>query len=288
MTKAKYFRYCLLNFLFCMRNLFFLAWCFSALFAKAQVADSTMRKLYVTGAVNFRDLGGYKTADGRQVKWHLLYRSAELSKLTPGDLALMKSRNITYDVDFRGVEESQAAPDKMNPNTDYTLCSAGGLNSLSDFVKSAATLTSGGDSMMINYYSKTELLAPRYKPFFEKLLAVPDDQALVFHCTAGKDRTGIGAALLLYALGVPYEIIMQDYLATNYYRQEATVKLINQMVQMHVNQSVASDLAAAKQQYLDATFDAIKKQYGSIDNFLKGPLELDDQKIEILKRKFLE
>jgi len=253
----------------------------------AQIADSAKRKVELQGAVNFRDLGGYTTKDGHHVKWGKIYRSADMSKLTDQDLATLAERKITYDVDLRGTQESKQAPDRMNPNTDYILCPAGSDN-VGNMMQSFKGKTHG-DSIMVDYYSNTTYLADRYKPFFGKLLAMPEDKSLVFHCTAGKDRTGIGAALLLYSLGVPYETIMKDYEASNYYRAAENEKMAKQMVQfMKVNEGVAKDVVAVKKEYLDATFTAIKKQYGSIDNYLKTQVGLTDNDIEALKAKFLD
>jgi protein-tyrosine phosphatase len=255
----------------------------------AQIADSAKRHVILQGTANFRDLGGYKTKDGHHVKWGEIYRSADISKLTDVDLAVLKNRNITYDVDLRGNLESAQAPDKLNPGTDYILCPAGS-NNLGAMMKGLTTLKgNGGDSLIIAFYSNIDSLALRYRPFFDKLLDLPTDQALVFHCTAGKDRTGIAAALLLYSLGVPYDTIIKDYVATNYYRRTENVKTTTQMVKfMHADEEVAKSMMAAKKEYLDATFTAITKQYGSIDNYLKTQIGLDDQKIALLKKKFLE
>ena len=257
-------------------------------FAIAQVSDSTQRQIKLQGASNVRDLGGYKTKDGHRVKWDKVYRSADISKLSPADMDTLQQRNITCVVDFRGTKEAQAAPDKLNANTDYILCPAGSEQNMADWMKKLATLQSGGDSMMIGFYGNTEFLAARYKPFFEKLLAVPNNKALLFHCTAGKDRTGIGAALLLYALGVPYKTIMADYLASNIYRQAGNEKMLAQMVMAHMDEQVAKDVLSVKAEYLAATFAAINKQYGSIDNFLDGPVGLDKSKVKLLKKKFLD
>lgn len=256
----------------------------------AQVADSTKRHVVLQGAANFRDLGGYTTKDGHHVKWGEIYRSADISRLTDADLAVLKERNITYDVDLRGRKESAQAPDRINPGTDYILCPAGSDN-VGDWMKSMANVkgTAGGDSLMVSYYTKTDSLAARYKPFFDKLLALPTDQSLLFHCTAGKDRTGIGAALLLYVLGVPYETIAKDYEATNYYRAGENAKAIKGMsAAMHLDPKVANSMMQAKKEYLDATFAALKQNYGSVDNFLRNQVGLDDQKIATLKSKFLE
>src|SRR5882757_782321 len=257
----------------------------------AQITDSSQRQVKLQGAVNFRDLGGYAAADGRHIRWDRVFRSADISKLTDSDLAVLKDKHITSVVDLRGVQESKKAPDRLNPGMDYILCPAGSDNALGDWMKALASIKteSAGDSMMRAFYAKTEFLADRYKPFFVRLLALPDNQALLFHCTAGKDRTGIGAALLLYALGVPYETILDDYTATNYYRSAENEKMLHSMVQgMHVSEPVAKELLGAKREYLEASFSAIKQQYGSIDNFLRGPVGLDEGKIKELKNKFLD
>jgi protein-tyrosine phosphatase len=254
----------------------------------AQVADSAKRKVELQGAVNFRDLGGYTTKDGHHIKWGKVYRSADMSKLTDQDLAELNKRNIAYDVDLRGTQESKQAPDRMNPNTDYILCPAGSEN-VGNMMNSFKNVKGNGDSILINYYSNITPLADRYKPMFGKLLNLPADKSLVFHCTAGKDRTGIGAALILYSLGVPYETIMDDYKATNYYRTAENVKMEKMMVKaMNIDETVAKNVMAANPEYLDATFSQIKKQYGSVDNYLKTQIGLTNDDIKKLKKKFLE
>jgi protein-tyrosine phosphatase len=272
-----------------MRIPFCLLFLFQLALAHAQVADSAQRKLQLKGAVNCRDIGGYATKDGHHVKWNKLYRSAEMSKLTDSDLLELRQRQISTVVDFRGVEESKRAPDHLNVNMDYLLCPAGSDSSLVGWMKTVSSLKSGGDSMMISYYGKTEFFAARYKPFFQKLIALPDGQAILYHCTAGKDRTGIGTALLLYSLGVPYETILNDYLASNYYRRSENEKMVHSMINgMHMNEDVAWSPVSVKKEYLDATFEAIREQYGSVDNFLKNELDLDQTKIDLIKTKFLQ
>lgn len=255
----------------------------------AQVADSTKRHVILNGASNFRDLGGYKTKSGKTVKWGKVYRSADISRLSEADLAVLHDRKITYDVDLRGHEEAQAAPDKLNPGIDYVLCPAGSDSINTKMAKLMMAPNVNGDSVMVNFYSNTNYLADRYTPFFNKLLSVPDDQSLLFHCTAGKDRTGIAAALFLYSLGVPYKTIVNDYTATNYYRTAENDRSVKGMMgMMHINEGTARSMMMAKKEYLDATFAAINKKYGSVDNFLKNQLKLDDKQLAVLKNKYLE
>ncbi|HEV2479285.1 MAG TPA: tyrosine-protein phosphatase [Puia sp.] len=256
--------------------------------AFSQIADSSIRRVPLQGTINFRDLGGYVTADGHHVKWHVLYRSADISKLTPADLDTLNARRIVYDVDLRGVQESAKAPDKLNPGTDYILCPAGSDSVNAAMFRHLAGMTAGGDSLMLVWYRNTTYLAPRYRPFFAKLIVVPSGDALVFHCTAGKDRTGIAAALVLYALGVPYETIRQDYEATNYYRASDKDNLKSSMAAMHIGEPVLRALMSANGEYLDATFAAIRSQYGSVDHYLAEELGVDQQAIVTLRAKYLE
>jgi protein-tyrosine phosphatase len=248
-----------------------------------------MRRVPLQGAINFRDLGGYATADGHHVKWRVLYRSADISKLTAADLDTLSARHIVYDVDLRGVQESAKAPDKLNPGTDYILCPAGSDSINTAMFRHLAGMQTGGDSMMLVWYRNTNYLTPRYKPFFAKLGVVPSGDALVFHCTAGKDRTGIAAALVLYALGVPYATIRQDYEATNYYRAGDNEKAMSSMTTgMHIGEPVVRAMMSADGQYLDATFAAIRTQYGSVDRYLAEQLGMDQQAIVRLRAMYLE
>ena len=271
-----------------MKYLFIIIFVFITHSTFSQIADSSLRHVPLQGAINFRDLGGYTTTDGHRVKWHVIYRSADISKLTPADLDTLNARHIVYDVDLRGTQESAKAPDKLNPGTDYILCPAGSDSLNAAMFQHLAGMTSGGDSMMLVWYTNTAYLTARYKPLFGKLLVMPSGDALLFHCTAGKDRTGIAAALLLYALGVPYETIRQDYEATNYYRAADNEKSMSMMTGMHIGESVIRAMESANGIYLDATFAALRKQYGSIDNYLTGQLGLDQAALVKLRAKYLE
>jgi len=93
---------------------------------------------------------------------------------------------------------------------------------------------------------------------------------------------------LLYALGVPYETIVNDYLASNYYRRGVNAQMLGQMLNMHIDPEVAKTMMGVKKEDLDATFSAIKKRYGSVDVYLRTEIGLDDTKIALLKKKFLD
>lgn len=250
----------------------------------AQLADSSTRLVHVQGTVNFRDLGGYTTTDGRTVKWGKLYRSADISHLTDTDLDTLKQRHIHTVIDFRGTRESQQAPDRLLPQTDYTLCPAGS-DSLPDMKKMAQLMAK--DSFLFSMYGSTQHLAARYKPFFRKLIGLPADQALLFHCTGGRDRTGIGAALLLYALGVPREKIYEDFTASNVYLQSKMSQWTGPMAKAaNVDESVVREKMRLRPELLEATFNAIRKDYGSIERFYEQALGMGPEELKKLKAAY--
>lgn len=252
--------------------------------ANAAGTDTTTRVVPVKGAINFRDLGGYETKEGTHVLWGKVFRSAELSKLTDGDLKLLAEKHIRSVVDFRGDDEAAKAKDRLPENAAYLRLPAGSEN-LGNFMAVLPKLNSG-DSLMISFYSQTKHLKAKYKPFFDALLQMPETDALLFHCTAGKDRTGIGAALFLHALGVSDETVMEDYLITNEYRKDENEKMVKGMVQMGVKEQVAKDIAAVKPEYLIATVKAIIRDYGSVDQFMNKELGLNAEKLELLRKKY--
>jgi protein-tyrosine phosphatase len=255
--------------------------------ANAQVADSSQRLIKVTGATNFRDAGGYKTKDGRHVKWAKVYRSAALNGLTNSDLDTIRQRHIVSVVDFRSSMEMKQAKDRLPAGMDYQLCPQGS-EGLGQWMKMIPKLNSA-DSLMESIYGNVDSLKERNRIFFSKLLSLPDTAAILFHCTAGKDRTGITAALFLYEMNVPMETIMEDYLASNVYRQKENKIMANQMVTyLHAKQQVADEIVGVKRQYLETTFAAIIKRYGSIDQFMKQEMGIGPKQLKILRSKYTE
>lgn len=257
-----------------------------ALTSVGQVNDSAQRKVSLQGAVNFRDIGGYKTREGKKVKWGKIYRSGEINKLTAEDIILLEKRNITTDIDFRGLDESKKAPDVIWKERKYIRCGAGS-EAVQNWMQAMKNIQNG-DSLMISYYAKIDSLGLRYATLFQQLLTQKENEALVYHCTAGKDRTGIATALVLYSLGVPKEIIWDDYEASNYYRLSDNNRLIQMIAAFGITKNVAESMIAVKASYLDATWNALIKKYGSIDAFLSKELGIGEKEKAILREKYLE
>jgi len=254
---------------------------------EAQQRQAPKREVVLEGAVNFRDLGGYATTDYRRISMGRIYRAGDLSKLTDADMEELKRRKINTVIDFRGETETAAAPDRLLPGADYLQLPAGSGN-LADWDTFTQGYTSGTE-IMIAFYSDISSFREKYRPFFRKLLMLPDTSAVVFHCAVGKDRTGIAAALFLYALDVPMETIMSDYAATNFYRKSDNEQVIDYMVNHQgVGREMATELMDANPLYLEATFNALKKQYGSIDSFLYKELGMSEAAKLRLREKFYQ
>lgn len=249
----------------------------------------SQRLISLQGGINFRDLGGYINKEGKQVKWGKLFRSADISKLTDEDLKVITALHIILDCDLRGDPEVKAAPDKIPSGTVRISLPAGsentgtGMGELMKYMKNENT----ADSMMLVFYTQTSHFQKKYKPMFDRLLTLGPDEAILFHCAAGKDRTGVGAALILFALGVDESIIYQDYELTNVYRQVSNDQYIKLLSTQGVSENAARIFMSADPKYLRATFDSLKKQYGSIDAFLESEMGLNQNDLHRLRSLYL-
>ncbi|ASZ13695.1 tyrosine-protein phosphatase [Chitinophaga pendula] len=257
---------------------------FIPLLSFAQLADSVRRVVRLQGTVNFRDAGGYQTADGRQVTWDRVYRSADISHLTDEDLEILKQRHIASVIDFRGVRESAVAPDRLPAGVRYLLCPAGS-DSLPDPAQMAALIKQG--QFMEQFYSNIKPLGARYRPLFQQLLAMPEREAVLFHCTGGRDRTGMANALFLYALGVPLTTIEADFTASNTYLQPMYGKMFKGMSQATgLDTDTIRQALELRPEWLQRMFAAIKLQYGSIERFFALELGVGPDEIALLRKKY--
>lgn len=228
------------------------------------------RQLPLSGGYNFRDIGGYRTKDGKYVKWGKIFRSDDLSSLTQGDLNYIGSIPIKSVVDFRSKQEMDMAQDKMPlPDTKYYQLSIepGNLSDLRNFMNLNAEDIEKRMVEMNGYFVTEENAIAKWKEFF-RLLQQDGKEPLVFHCSAGKDRTGMAAALTLLALGVPEETVMDDYLLSNRYLTGKYQEYIDRYPQL-------KSLFLVKREFLQTALDKMKSQYGSVESFLTGKLDVD-------------
>lgn len=262
--------------------------------ATESLAPIYKRLLPLEGSNNFRDIGGYKTRDGKTVKWGLVFRSDSLDELTDSDLEALTAKNLKTVIDFRSDKERAKKPDQIPETVSKTLHLQVGATSVDpdEFKRNLLSGKLAGEDfrkMLID--GNQQMIQQGEKPYgsFLKALTNPNNIPLVFHCAGGKDRTGVGTALLLSVLGVPRETIIHDYLLTNFYRQKHDAKKLEKMKKALPDlASEISEARKARRAYIMAALTEIDTQYGGIDNYVRDVLKLDNSEIEKLKEIYLE
>ncbi|KAL1860388.1 hypothetical protein VTK73DRAFT_7370 [Phialemonium thermophilum] len=299
---------------------------------QGQTPMNPRRLVALKGTLNMRDIGGYPTVDGKHVVCGRIYRSANLAQLGPDDIAQLQEMGIHTVVDLRGSKEARDDPDRLPPGTDYANTPIIG-NSKGDGIDegtiSRLIAAAGLPKSMLNtakvtaegpYYRMLYLASSYgtdahtaklagYRPLFQKLLTLPPTSNLLFHCTGGRDRTGVATALLHKTLGVPDDMIESDFVASNEYLQpdrdnpDSTrfreFRSTNVFLQPSTNkefQRVAADFGASPDEIRGAVelrpdllrrmFRAIQDKYGSFDAFLASELGVGRTEREALKERF--
>jgi len=249
------------------------------------------RFLPVPNSLNFRDIGGYHTENGRFVRWGQVYRSGTLAHLQTADFAFLQGLGIRLIFDLRSSHESAQAPDRLPEN--------GGIQHLLRPLSSAGTRW---ERIRVFYQYRRrlgDLLLRLYQESFiddnahhigDMLtrLADPANRPALLHCSAGKDRTGITIALLLAVLGVPEDTIVADYTLSNLaYSQIITVMAgeIKQARWAGVSPAHMQPLLLAPAQQLRQTFAYIRSRYGSIEQYLTGAAGVSADSLNTLRQE---
>ena len=233
-------------------------------------AATPPRSIALDGASNFRDLGGYTGHEGRALQWRKLFRADHLATLSTQDLQVLAQLGIARTADFRGAHERGVLPYALPGVATHTL----GIEPT--VIQRALELQASGQRitaaqavglMQDTYRSFINDNAARFSELFELLLE--SDAPIVFHCTAGKDRTGFAAALILLALGVPRPVVMQDYLLTNaLYRRPSGVA-------SPAPQEVLDVLWGVQEDFLEVALHGVEVEHGGIDNYLERVLRIN-------------
>ncbi len=228
------------------------------------------RAIPVEGAFNVRDLGGYETADGKQVRWRTLFRAADIHALSPSAQATLTDAGVTNVIDLRGSQELIEAPSvfRDSPDVQYHPCNMTGDNLINRW----GTIPVPADSsirLSTMYSTVIDERGEMVKTILETV-SQPGALPAVFHCTAGKDRTGVLAALLLGIAGVPRESIVEDYaLSARFLYGSSTVPPdgsgANKFPPFEEYQAMWAPPAA-----MGLTLDHLETKYGGIQNYLRN------------------
>ncbi len=257
----------------------------------AVAADGRIKA--IDGTRNFRDAGGYLTADGRKVKMGKLYRAGSLAGLTPQGMSALEKLHIAAIIDLRSTDERRtdtsnwlAAAGMGYWTRDYAMDDMG-ISALFGGDPAALTPERVRAALAEGYRGMPKALAPSFRQLFASL-AAPQSGAVVVNCTAGKDRTGIATALVLTALGVPYETVREDFLLSNAAaRQQFHSGVTMPPAMAKIPQESLLMLAGVDGAWLDAAFDQMRKDRGSIDGWLEAELGVGPAQIAALKRNML-
>ncbi len=282
----------------------------SAADAKAQARAYQKHSLGLTSVKNARDLGGYKTKDGRTVKFGKLLRSGKPTDLSKADRKkLVHQYKLKKVIDFRDRAEilidgeDTKLPGVTYYNFSYSMTpvnswlrSTAGLDHLSYQLETLIAQDFDGNLISayygVGYRSMylTEDGIALFRNFFRELLDANGDTVL-FHCSSGKDRAGNAAMLLLSALGVDKKTIIEDYMLTNDYFAEDRKELYDLACRIVPDKSIAKDISyllGVRRSYIENSYRSIETHYGSVDGFLKKGLGLTNKDLKKLQKAYLQ
>lgn len=251
------------------------------------------RRLPLKGAVNFRDIGGNPSANKRSVKTGLVYRSDHLSRLSTDDLQILQRLNFKTVCDLRSLKEQQRSPDILPEDGSIRHASMPVQSRIFDPATAMDLLQSGDDTWLsMDFVSELYLsylndFGPVWGKVF-RLITSYDNLPLVFHCTGGKDRTGILAALLLKFLGVDEERIFFDHDLSNACNEERLRPIYARFKELGIGPEKAATYLQAPLEPLAAMFDHLKKQYGTIEDYLRTKANLDAATLKALQTILLQ
>lgn len=262
------------------------------------------RKIPLEGALNVRDLGGLPLKEGRHVKKGKLIRSGRLSDLTDHDKnILVNDWNVTTIVDLRNEQEISEHPDVVLDGVSLkNICLLSGEKkaisredyglSMSLFAinRAKSLLEDGGSKKLLEgmygQMAENEECIDRIREFFA-LLLIQEEGSLIWHCTSGKDRTGVLGVLLLLLLGSDLEVAKEDYLYTNEQNHMYRESLLERMRKRGAEENVIEEMRILESVdwiYIESFLNTLVNRYGSIDLFLTNVIGMDAE----CRRKLLE
>lgn len=265
----------------------------------AAASSELTRLLPLAGGHNFRDLGGYETSGGQRVRWQVLYRSGKLSALTAEDVAQLAPKGIQVVCDLRTPEERAREPSAaglgaVHRGWEYEA----GHNALRAAASAPnATPQHVHDALAATYRQMPWHFAEAYGCAFRHLIA--GDVPMVFHCTAGKDRTGTLAALILRTLGVPEDTVLADYLLTDRFLDVQALMAGPRVAESDssaagfsfirsMSPEMRAPLLTCHPAYLQGALRAVEAQHGSVLGYVEEALGIAANGVATLRQRLLE
>jgi protein-tyrosine phosphatase len=251
------------------------------------------RRIVFDGAANFRDIGGYPTNRHKQVKWRKVFRSGNLASLTDNDHRILREIGIQSICDFRSAEEIARQPNRLPEKTSLQYLHLPIVNKTMEPTEAVTRIMKGDigwftqDFMVNAYIEKIEAFPDVWHLFF-KYLCRRSFRPLLFHCTAGKDRTGVCAALILLCLGVSEKWVIHDHALSNIYNAKQTQKIQDNLRKVGVDPEKLMDYLTAPKSAIVAVIEHINNKYGSARDYLVQKAKVKVAWIEKLEEDLLE
>lgn len=261
-----------------------------------QSFEEKKRRLEFSGAKNFRDLGGYRTVDGKVVRWGMLYRSDQLNKLTDADREHLAALKLDRIIDFRAEYEKEK-PDRLPINPEIRVVAIPILDSTTEiwrdsrqkFIKDNLRNIDPAKFLIETNIELATRFTPQVRQFIYELFSA-NGRPVLFHSAAGKDRTGYAAAIILRILGVLPEVVMDDYLLSNQYYLSAYARslFVLRLIKGKRFSTAVKGFLEVRPVYLSAAFEAVDREFGSFEKYVHRGLGLTGQDIELLRSYYLE
>jgi protein-tyrosine phosphatase len=254
------------------------------------------RRLALEGAYNFRDLGGIPTSDGKTVRWGQVFRSDTLTKLTTADYMRLNAIGISLVCDLRTREERKTDPTEWQDGSPVFVLAPVSENdkgasqngNLTDALGSGKLSVEEGKKVFEQFYIRMVFdSAPKFGAVLRAIET--SDRPSMFHCTGGRDRTGITAAMLLNILGVPRETILSDFVLSTRYLNERNTPARTPAAEADAKAArLYAEVILLQPRYIQAVFRAIDERYGSFDRYRRDALHFTDADVVALKARLLE
>ncbi len=271
---------------------------------REETEKNNVRHIQLEGQSNFRDIGGYRTIDGKTVKWGEIYRSGLLSKLTDNDLKIIDSLRLKtvvnfltdFEIESKGKDKlpsyvsEQPLPIENDPQILRLTREVEFARKTGDFSSVPVEINRDLHKIL------TRAARKEYAELYRKIID-PNNRPIAYHCSHGIHRTGTATAILLYALGVPWEKVREDYLLSNKYRKDEIGKRVMQLTAMDAaNKRISVDevdntniraFYILDGSYVDGVKEVIEEEYGSVRNYFSKGLGISDEEMSKLKMELL-
>ncbi len=266
-----------------------------------QASAANDRKIELTGVQNTRDLGGLETQDGKRVRTGQIIRSGEIDEVNDDGIATLDGMKVSAIIDLRTTIEATASPAEwpqgQGPrryNFPLMERDAQDIENMRAAIKSGTAKAEDTEALFYEAFASVpKNYTSDIRKVFDVLITQPDDEAVLLHCSGGKDRTGIVSALVLSALGVSRSEIEADFLMSNVQKQadkksEEIARQVNAANGTNMTPEAVWPSLGVRADHLGKFYDGIIEEYGSMDLYFQDGLGLTDEDLETLRARYLE